>query len=563
MNGPSHGDVAPPGTRGGWIPLLVAGAFLMGLAWRLDFLCDDAYISFRYARNLADGHGFRFNPGDAPVEGFTNLLWVLYLAPFEALGLPIEIVARATSVPCALILLFLLGRELARSRGATPLDIGFGLLLAACCPTLGAWATGGLSTLPFALCVFGMFRALARGSERVGPLRPTAYPWIAAVVLLRADGFVWVIGVYLARAWAIASGRGVAGPLGPRAQLRAEVPRLGGVVVLLVLSLIAFRWWTFGDWIPNTARAKGQLSLETFLRGGQYVASFFLEYPVLALFGCLGARAALRPGAEVSTRSALVLLATTLAYAVAVGGDFMAWFRFLVPAVPFLALLGAAWVRSVPWARSTSVAAPPSASPGLRPLGGLGAGGLGAVLLFLPTLSLAPVVLERPVVHASVREAVHFRWSRPGEPHSEFAKWRLQKERAESNAMLGKALALVAEPGESMVRQGIGAVGYFAGMTILDPHGLTDRGALEHGVRRSHKNAGHEILAPASYFDPREPTYFGADLVSLEEAQSVPERWKRGAGRRSRFEVEIHPLDPGLGFPADCALRLVRYRSWP
>ena len=45
------------------------------------FLTDDAFISFRYARNLSQGHGLVFNPGFERVEGYTNFLWVLLLAP--------------------------------------------------------------------------------------------------------------------------------------------------------------------------------------------------------------------------------------------------------------------------------------------------------------------------------------------------------------------------------------------------------------------------------------------------------------------------------------------------
>src|SRR5207244_12236047 len=42
---------------------------------------DDAYISYRYAQNLARGNGLVFNPGER-VEGYSNLLHVLLLAPF-------------------------------------------------------------------------------------------------------------------------------------------------------------------------------------------------------------------------------------------------------------------------------------------------------------------------------------------------------------------------------------------------------------------------------------------------------------------------------------------------
>ena len=53
----------------------VVGATYLALLLWFDWLCDDAYISFRYARHLGEGAGLRFNPGsEPPVEGFSNLL---------------------------------------------------------------------------------------------------------------------------------------------------------------------------------------------------------------------------------------------------------------------------------------------------------------------------------------------------------------------------------------------------------------------------------------------------------------------------------------------------------
>ena len=43
-------------------------------------LFDDPMISMRYARNLAQGHGLVWNAGGARVEGYTNLLWTLWMA---------------------------------------------------------------------------------------------------------------------------------------------------------------------------------------------------------------------------------------------------------------------------------------------------------------------------------------------------------------------------------------------------------------------------------------------------------------------------------------------------
>src|SRR4051812_42708845 len=63
----------PPAPRVGWLWLggAVAGfLFLCRLLRR--FVTDDAWITIRYAENLADGHGFVWNPRGPPGEGFSH-----------------------------------------------------------------------------------------------------------------------------------------------------------------------------------------------------------------------------------------------------------------------------------------------------------------------------------------------------------------------------------------------------------------------------------------------------------------------------------------------------------
>ena len=75
-----------------WLALL---AYLASVSW---FLTDDAFISFRYVRNLLEGHGLVFNPGER-VEGYSNFLWVLELAAiWRALGVAPEDAAPWLSV---------------------------------------------------------------------------------------------------------------------------------------------------------------------------------------------------------------------------------------------------------------------------------------------------------------------------------------------------------------------------------------------------------------------------------------------------------------------------------
>jgi hypothetical protein len=51
------------------------------------FGVDDSFIFFRYAENIANGHGFVFNPGEIPGEGFTSWFWVLLLSLTSYIGL--------------------------------------------------------------------------------------------------------------------------------------------------------------------------------------------------------------------------------------------------------------------------------------------------------------------------------------------------------------------------------------------------------------------------------------------------------------------------------------------
>ncbi len=73
-------------------------------------ICDDAYISFRYARNLVDGHGLVWNPGEW-VEGYTNFLWVLILALGMKLGVDPATTAAIGGVLAGAAVLWLLAQQ--------------------------------------------------------------------------------------------------------------------------------------------------------------------------------------------------------------------------------------------------------------------------------------------------------------------------------------------------------------------------------------------------------------------------------------------------------------------
>jgi len=71
----------------GFFWFLAAMTLLVIHGLTFGFVVDDAFISFRYAQNLLDGHGLVFNPGEQ-VEGYSNLLWILLTSFGMKLGLP-------------------------------------------------------------------------------------------------------------------------------------------------------------------------------------------------------------------------------------------------------------------------------------------------------------------------------------------------------------------------------------------------------------------------------------------------------------------------------------------
>ena len=76
-----------PALRSWMLPTLATvGALVQVFRFRdPGYGIDDAWISFRIARNWVRGDGLTFNPGEPPVEGMTNLLWTLLSGAWLAL----------------------------------------------------------------------------------------------------------------------------------------------------------------------------------------------------------------------------------------------------------------------------------------------------------------------------------------------------------------------------------------------------------------------------------------------------------------------------------------------
>ncbi len=164
-------------------------------------IVDDAYITFRYARNLTAGYGLVYNPGE-PVLGTTTPLYTGLLAGLSAVlgtsDLPrLAWLLNALFDAVGVVLVFWIGQRLTGRR-----EVGLGAaLLWAIAPFSVTFAVGGLETSLVITLLLAAFAAYLAGRDRWAALalalgtltRPDVL--VAAVPLFGAMGLRWLLNL--------------------------------------------------------------------------------------------------------------------------------------------------------------------------------------------------------------------------------------------------------------------------------------------------------------------------------------------------------------------------------
>lgn len=284
---------------------------------RYFVLDDDMMVSMRYARNLAEGNGLVWNPGDR-VEGYTNFLWTLVMAGVHVL--PIDDAHTAVAVMVVAFALLAatlhLSVRLLRVFAPQPLLAGPLLVLAlVTCIDVVHWTAWGFETsllgfleLVFLVCLLEQRRM------------PAGWVALALVPLVRSDS------VHLFAADAVLA------LLLTTPRRRAAV-RIGLCAVPFALHLV-FRRAYYGDWLPNTYYLKLQFLDDRFERGLSYTGNFLLQYAVVLTVAAVAAIAVLRTDRRGWTF--FVVLGTSLTYVVTAGGDMLLNYRFLAHVMPLV-----------------------------------------------------------------------------------------------------------------------------------------------------------------------------------------------------------------------------------
>lgn len=219
---------------------------------------EDAFISFRYVRNLVQGKGLVFNEGEW-VEGYSNFSWVLMLAVAAKMGGDILLWSKLLGVASMagmvwLAGLFYLGRKSGDGDDGdgrinpvhlfAPLAIFFN-------PQLHYHVGRGLETNFYALVFLACLFALARARWLAASLCLALLAMSRPEGVLHFAGFALVMGIVFISLGSIRRVVAVPDTLSWKSMTWLVAP---GVVVLAFF--IGWRLATYGQFFPNTVYAK-------------------------------------------------------------------------------------------------------------------------------------------------------------------------------------------------------------------------------------------------------------------------------------------------------------------
>ena len=328
----------------------------------IDYAYDDAFISFRYAENLANGHGLVYNIGER-VEGYTNFLWTVIMAGAIRLGADPVIIAKVLGVAFALATMFLMIAFSALVTGRRGWPTVVPMLFLACSGPFVAWAQwgleGGMFTFFTTLGLFLFLKALKDGIS-------FAYSSLAFVVaaLTRPEGVIffgvsllyYLLLVRRARRLKVdnneqepttqASPEQIA-DLAHDVRLKLFPIRIAQLATPFVLIYAIYYGWRFSYYgypFPNTyyVRMAGSLGayLEQWVRGLKYISDFLWSgsgVVILILVALLWIT--FRPARRSPLAFLSLFCVVPIVYSMHVGGDSKHFFRLLMPYLPLFYIL--------------------------------------------------------------------------------------------------------------------------------------------------------------------------------------------------------------------------------
>ncbi len=294
---------------------------------------DDAYISFRYARNLVEGKGLIFNVGEI-VEGYTNFLWVIIISLFIKLGFDPGYISQVLGIifnACTILITYKLGELITGERNHWNLIST--ALLAINVPFI-VWAIEGMETSLFTFLVVFSIYLYIREDKKDGYSFPFSAIICALAAMTRPDGILVFVTLFIYKISTI---------LTRKDKLNKRDIIFPLVFIIVYGTYFLWRYSYYGYLLPNTfyAKARRGFDIEIYKQGWTYIYKYFTtgkiyrtspwEWKLIILSLVLVLRRWRKYYSII-----IVFIGLYSLFIIYAGGDWMADFRFLVPIIPLI-----------------------------------------------------------------------------------------------------------------------------------------------------------------------------------------------------------------------------------
>lgn len=310
-----------------YFSLLIICIFFLSCLYYYPFISDDSLISLRYAQRFIDGKGLTWNDEGPPVEGYSNLLWILGVSALGKLGLNLIAAVRILGIACSLgilgIILFHFKNQAVRKQ-----YLFFAMLLFVTTPSFAVWALGGLEQplyiLLITLVIVEVSIIINRKSfQRIFLLSL----WLGLLALTRPDGFLFTI---------LTSGFLLITSFRNKKLSFLILFFVVFIPSLFLLGQLIFRYNYYGELVPNTALVKVKITLHHILRGGFYNFKAFFGTLLFSTLGIICLYHLVYKQKNLFGMYLLLCTATWVLYITVIGGDIFPAFRHYYVVLIFL-----------------------------------------------------------------------------------------------------------------------------------------------------------------------------------------------------------------------------------
>jgi hypothetical protein len=457
----------------------------------VPFTPDDSYISFRYADNLASGHGLTFNQGERPVESYSNFLWILLCGFLTRLGLPLPEWAPMAGGALGMASIVLFWQAL-RRHTTSFWQLALPLSLLASSGPFALYAVSGMETPLYAFLLLAALLCVERILSGRGPkwfLTLSAVSVLAA--LSRPEG---VIVFPVLAACVLYFNRAVAERTSDVRPWRLSV---WGGSAFFMISLIVYNIWRaryFGEAVPTPFLSKSGVGFSFmgawltnlrfyFVTQNYYFAPFGYYYGLFALVGICTIAAGVQRVPERNLAISSLALATCHMFIYVNFVDWMPGIRYFVPLVGLLFIPLGGWTGSV--SIKDSGGSPDSQKRGLILV-------MCVALTFSSVFSVALICMDARRCEISTRSSL---------------------------VALGKWLRRCV-PGDSLLAiSDAGAAPYYSGLKTFDsnPRSLIDGQIAKHGWSKEYFFEKSPDVAIFVSFSLTEPVFFEQHREVVED----------------------------------------------